>query len=69
MGKDPGSYGQEGLEASKDLGTKKGALPLLTGTQAGYLLGLLEVILWLKDTRHSQKGLDSKLPASFPDTG
>jgi hypothetical protein len=57
VGKDPGSYGQKGLEASKDLGTEKGALPLLTRTQAGHLLGLPGVILWLKDTGHSQKGL------------
>lgn len=48
MGKDPGSYSHKGLEASKDLGTEKGALPLLAGTQASQLFGLPMVILWLK---------------------
>lgn len=56
MGKDPGSYGQKGLEAAKDLRAEKRTLPLLAGTQARHLLSLPVVILWLKDTRHSQKG-------------
>lgn len=59
MGEDPGSNGHKGLEVPKDLGTEKGALPLLAGTQARHLLSLPMLILWLKDTRHSQKGFQT----------
>lgn len=59
MGKDPGSYGHKGLEVSKDLGPEKGALPLLAGTQARLLWLLPVLLLWLKDTRHSQKGFQT----------
>lgn len=59
MGKDPGSYGQKGLEASKDLGTEKGALPLLAGAQARHLLSLPVVNLCLKDSQKDTVGKDS----------
>lgn len=54
MGKDPGSYGQKGLEAAKDLGTEKRTLPLLAGTQARHLLSLPVVILWLEELAEAQ---------------
>lgn len=49
VGEDPGSYGHKGLEVPKDLGTEKGPLPLLAGTQARHLLSLPVPILWLEE--------------------
>lgn len=54
VSKDPGSYSHKGLEASKDLGTEKGALPLLAGTQARQLFGLPMLILWLEELAETQ---------------
>lgn len=64
MGKDPGSYSHKRLEASKDLGPEKGALPLLAGTQARHLLSLPGATLCLKGRKtKSERTADTKLPA------
>lgn len=48
MGKDPGSYSHEGLEAAKNLEAEKEALPWLARTGAWSLLSLPVVPLRLK---------------------
>lgn len=69
MGKDPGSYSHKGLEAAKDLGAEKEALPRLAGTGAWNLLSL--PVLTLRLQRHrtqSERTLDPSplVPVSDP---
>lgn len=56
MGKDPGSYSHKGLEAAKDLGAEKEALPRLAGTGAWNLLSLPVVTLRLQELPEAQEG-------------